>query len=70
MQAVVKTLTKLGVDLEQPSKANVTPIDMARVSADGASDDPVLSFMIRSAEVLARQKESMASRKESKRQAA
>lgn len=64
MQEIVKTLTKLGVDLLQPDNAGVTPIDMARHNARGSPHHPVLAFMTQAVDKLARQQERMASRKQ------
>ena len=69
LQTIVKTLTKLGGGLAAPDRAGVTPLEMARRNCRGAPDDPVLTWMTRSAGQLAAQQEHMATRKTQRRAA-
>jgi hypothetical protein len=63
MQAIVKTLMKLGVSPEQRDASGRTALDAARRRANGFQQDPLLMFMTRAARTQALQQHRMNSRR-------
>jgi hypothetical protein len=71
LQAVVKTLMKLGLHSGHRDNSGRTALDIARQRAQnaGAPDDPVLAFMTRAADQHALQRARMRSRIATRRNA-
>lgn len=70
VQAVVKTLMKLGVHSGHKDNSGRTALDIARQRAGGTADDPVLAFMTRAADQHALQRQRMQNRIANRRGAA
>ena len=70
VQAVVKTLMKLGVHSGHKDNSGRTALDIARQRASGTPNDPVLAFMTHAADKHALQRQKMQTRIASRRHAA